>query len=293
MIASEIIFPAIWRACTMPIVPEFLAGRTPPDLYHAYLEPAFEPWAHALLDRLKPTGRILDLACGTGLLSRIVAARSEVTQIDAVDVAPPMIDKAQSLWSTAAGKTTFTIAGAEALPFEDAAFDCAVCQQGLQFFPDKLAALREVSRVLKPSGRAAFSTWCYAKDGNPVFESFEEIISRELGGDLVPFGPLSFGDRGEIARLAGEAGFTTISLEAETRISPLPDARTLVLFDLSFLGRPAADGTLQPILDFEDQANDAVIGAIIDQMEEQTARFRQADGSIHAPMRAHVLIVEK
>ncbi len=276
----------------MPIVPEFLAGRTPPDLYHAYLEPAFEPWAHALLDKLEPAGRMLDLACGTGLLSRIGAAHSEVTQIEAVDVAPPMIDKAKTLGSAAADKTTFAIAGAESLPFEDATFDCAVCQQGLQFFPQKLAALREVRRVLKPGGRAAFSTWCYAKDGNPVFEAFEDIIAHELGGDLVPFGPLSFGDRHEIARLADEAGFTTISLEAETCISPLPDARTFVLFDLAFLGRPASDGTLQPILDFADPANDTVIASIIRQMEEQTAQYRQEDGSIHAPMRAHILITE-
>ncbi len=276
----------------MPIVPEFLAGRTPPDLYHAYLEPAFEPWAHALLDKLGPAGRMLDLACGTGLLSRTAVARNEMTRIEAVDVAPPMIDKARALSSAAAGKTTFTVAGAEVLPFEDGAFDCSVCQQGLQFFPDKLAALREVRRVLRPGARAAFSTWCYAKDGNPVFEAFEDIIARELGDDLVPFGPLSFGDKGEIARLADEAGFTIVSLEAETRISPLPDARTFVLFDLAFLGRPAADGTLQPILDFADPANDAVIESIIGQMEEQTAQFRLDDGSIHAPMRAHVLIAE-
>lgn len=276
----------------MPIVPEFLAGRTPPDLYHAYLEPAFEPWAHALLDKLESAGRLLDLACGTGLLSRIGAARSEVTRIDAVDVAPPMIDKAKTLGGAVADKTSYTVAGADALPFDDRTFDCAVCQQGLQFFPDKLAALREVRRVLKPGGRAAFSTWCYAKDGNPVFEAFEDIIARDLGDDLVPFGPLSFGDRGEIARLADEAGLTTISLEAETRISPLPDARTFVLFDLAFLGRPAPDGTLQPILDFADPANDAVIESIIGQMEEQTAQFRQEGGSIHAPMRGHVLIAE-
>ncbi|MEM8724094.1 MAG: hypothetical protein AAGE86_01090, partial [Pseudomonadota bacterium] len=107
-----------------------------------------------------------------------------------------------------------------------------------------------------------------------------------------PFGPLLFGDRSEIASLADDAGFKTISLEPEARISPLPDVRTFVLFDLAFLGRPAPDGTLQPILDFDDPANDDVIEAIIDQMEEQTARFRQTDGSLHAPMRAHVLLIE-
>ncbi|MEM8726922.1 MAG: class I SAM-dependent methyltransferase, partial [Pseudomonadota bacterium] len=119
----------------MPLVPEFLAGRTPPDLYHSYLEPAFEPWGHVLLDTLGPQGRMLDLACGTGLLSRLAASRPDVTRIDAVDVAPPMIDKAQALTNAAEDTISFAVAGADTLPFDDSTFDCAVCQQGLQFFP--------------------------------------------------------------------------------------------------------------------------------------------------------------
>ena len=276
----------------MPLVADFLEGRTPPDLYHAYLEPAFEPWAHAMIELAQPEGRIIDIACGPGLVSRLAARRDGVHQIEAIDVAAPMIAKAESLAVNSARKTRFTVASALELPFADDTFDGALCQQGLQFFPDKLAGLRETRRVLRPGARGVFSTWCFASDGLPVFEAFETIVAEKLGSDLVPFGPFSFGDRQTIARLAEEAGFKTLSLQAETRLSPLPDIRTFVLFDLAFLGRPAADGTLQPILDFADPANDVLIESLIEYMQEATADYRLPDGSILAPMKAHVLEVE-
>ena len=276
----------------MPLVPDFLAGRSPPDLYHAYLEPAFEPWARAMIEQMDPGGQVIDIACGTGLVSRLAAARPAIQHIEAIDVAPPMIAKARSLGAEAANKVTYSEASALDLPFENDRFDCALCQQGLQFFPDKVAGLREARRVLKPGAKGAFSTWCFAKDGLPVFDAFEDIVAQELGSDLVPFGPFAFGDRQTIARLAGEAGFRTVSLEAETRLSPLPDPRSFVLFDLCFVGRPASDGTLQPILDFTDPASDEVIERLVEHMERATAEYRQPNGSLLAPMRAHTLVVE-
>ncbi|NVE95078.1 class I SAM-dependent methyltransferase [Altererythrobacter lutimaris] len=276
----------------MPLVPEFLAGRTPPDLYGQYLEPAFEPWVEALLDYAGPHGRVIDIACGTGIVSRFLARLDQVEQIDAIDVAPAMIAKARSMSSNSSPKISFIEASALSLPFADDTFDAALCQQGLQFFPDKLAGLREARRVLKPGARAAFSIWCNARDGLPVFDAFERAISDALGSDLVPFGPFSFGDRDEISSLAEAAGFKSTSIEVQSRLSPLPDIRTFVLFDIAFLGRPAPDGTLQPIMDFANPASDDVILALIDRMEKDCAAYCEPDGSLLAPMRAHILIAE-
>ncbi|WFL78885.1 class I SAM-dependent methyltransferase [Altererythrobacter arenosus] len=276
----------------MPLLPEFFAGRTPPDLYHEYLSPAFEPWANALLESLPPQGLVLDIACGTGLVSRKVAEDGAVDAIKAIDVAPPMISKAEGLGLGRGSKIEYSMASADDLPFRDGEFECAYCQQGLQFFPDRLAAMKEIRRVLGSGAKAAISTWTFAADGNPVFDAFEQIIAEELGPDLLPFGPFSFGNRWEIEDLASDAGFKVVSLEKESRLSPLPDVRTFVLFDISFLGRPAADGTLQPILDFADPANDTIIERLIARVSDATAPFRQTDGALLAPMTAHVLIAE-
>ena len=245
-----------------------------------------------MFDRVTPTGQVLDIACGTGLVARRAAQSSEVGKVEAIDVAPPMIDKACALDPGDPDKISYSVASALDLPFADEIFDVAYCQQGLQFFPDQPRALREAHRVLKPGGTAVFSTWTFARDGNPVFAAFEDIVAAELGSDLVPFGPFSFGDRNDIESLALDAGFTVHSLDSETRQTPLPDIRTFVLFDLSFLGRPASDGTLQPILDFGDPANDSVIEKMINKMSQATEQFRQEDESLLAPMTAHVLVVE-
>lgn len=276
----------------MPLVPEFLGGRSPPDLYQAYIEPAFVPWTEALIELVEPRGRMIDIACGTGLVSRMAAGHPQVEAIEAIDVAAPMVTKAKSLAGDAADKVRFVEASALNLPFSDTTFDCALCQQGLQFFPDKLAGMREAHRVLKPGARAGFSIWCSAKDGLPLFEAFEDVVASELGEDLVPFGPFSYGDQQVIADMASEAGFTIVSLEAESRLSAFPDPRTFVLFDLAFLGRPAPDGTLQPILDFEDPASDEVIERIIAHVQREAAPYLQSDGTLLAPMKANVLLVE-
>lgn len=274
----------------MPLVPEFLAGRTPPDLYHQFLMPAFEPWASDLFERARPTGNVLDIACGTGLLSRKAADSEDVTSVQAIDVAEPMIEKARSLSEAHSARITYSIASALDLPFEEGVFNVAYCQQGLQFFPDRLLALSEAKRVLKPGGKAAFSSWTAASNGNPVFAALEEIVAGEIGDDLIPFGPFAFGDRDKIGQLAQQAGLEIETLITQSLKSPLPDIRTFILFDLAFLGRPAPDGSLQPILDFNDPASDEVIERVIARMEEATAEFQQSDGSILAPMTANILV---
>ena len=275
----------------MPIILDFIAGRRPPDLYQDYLSTLFEPWSDVLVDAAPPSEDVVDIACGSGIVSRKLARQSAVRSVEAIDVAPPMIEKAKSLTPTDAA-ITFQLASAEELPFADNQFQAAYCQQGLQFFPNKAGALREAARVVAPGGKLAFAVWTSAGEGNPVFGAFEDIIAQDLGEDLVPFGPFSFGDLDKVRAVADEAGLKDAKIERVECVTKLPDPRTLVLFDLLFLGRPGPDGTLQPLFDPSDASNDDLIEDLVEKFEPAVRSYQQADGSLLAPSAAHVLIAE-
>ena len=132
-----------------------------PALYDRYLGPLiFEPYALDLAERLseRTPQRILEIAAGTGIVSRAMARRLPGDcAILATDLNQPMLDHAVS--QTKAMNVTFGQADAQALPFDDGVFDAVVCQFGVMFFPDKAAAFAAAGRVLKPGGRYLFNVW--------------------------------------------------------------------------------------------------------------------------------------
>jgi len=276
----------------MALIGDFIAGRTPPELYQTYLTPLFSTWGDALIEKLRPRGRALDIACGTGILTRKIAAQSGVESVTGIDIAPPMIEAAQAI-TNADAPVEYLVASADQIDCPDAHFQSISCQQGLQFFPDKASALAETERLLAPGGKAGFAVWTSAEDGNPVFGAFEEIVGEELGKDLLPFGPFSLGAQEEIEAIVGKSNLRLIELEKEQRMASLPDARTLVLFDLLFLGRPAADGTMHPLFDPADSSKDDQIKEIISRLTAATEHYAQPDGTLRAPSAAHVFVLEK
>ncbi|NQY13909.1 MAG: methyltransferase domain-containing protein [Henriciella sp.] len=277
----------------MGLIREFVAGRTPPELYEEYLTPGFfKPWTDRLIAQSPPSGRVLDVACGTGAVSRAIARHASNAVIDAIDVAPPMLQfgEAETARQELSDRISFHQASADRLPFEADTFDHLYCQQGLQFFPDKVAALTEMKRVMKPGAKLALSVWTAADNGNPAFEAFETLIAARLGADLVPFGPFSYPDIEAVRQVASDAGLTIESLEQQSCMARLPTPRTLVLFDLLFLGRPAEDGSLQPLFDPTDASKDEEIQALITTYGSAIAEFVEPDGTIHCPSSANVLI---
>ena len=108
--------------------------------YERYFVPAiFQPWAMDLLDGIKPQRgeRVLDVACGTGIVSRLVAERVGLSgKLIGLDINPGMLAVAGSA-TPAGAPIEWRQGNAEDLPFPDEAFDLVLCQQGLQFFPNK------------------------------------------------------------------------------------------------------------------------------------------------------------
>src|SRR5262249_1850701 len=143
----------------------------------------FRPWAEALLTlaALQPGERILDVACGTGVVARLAAVQVGPTgQVRGVDLNPGMLAVARSVPAPTGAVITWQEGTATALPLEDAAFDVVLCQQGLQFFPDRVAALQEMHRVLVPGGRLALSVWGPIAS-SPGFAVLAEALARHVG----------------------------------------------------------------------------------------------------------------
>ncbi|WP_172330226.1 class I SAM-dependent methyltransferase [Mangrovicoccus sp. HB161399] len=200
------------------------------ERYQSVLVPViFEPWARELVRRgaPRPGEDILDLACGTGAVTREAAARrGGGGRLAAADHSAGMLEVARMQAEAQGLQAEWLEADAAALPFGDDAFDVAFCQQALQFFPDRPAALRELHRVLRPGGRAVF---CVQREleANPMLQAQEAALARHAGPEAAAAVRAICGlpDAEEILQLFAGAGFRDVALESVAMELHHPDAR--------------------------------------------------------------------
>lgn len=187
-------------------------GGSIPELYERHLVPLiFEPYAADLASRVAaaPATRVLEIAAGTGVVTRELAALlpADVT-IVATDLNQPMLDHAARIGTCR--PVEWRHADAMQLPFADRTFDVVVCQFGVMFFPDKVRAFVEARRVLSPGGVFLFNVWDRIEANE-----FADTVTTALAS-LFPDNPPSFlarvphgyFDCTRIARNLAAAGFT-------------------------------------------------------------------------------------
>jgi ubiquinone/menaquinone biosynthesis C-methylase UbiE len=200
-----------------------------PENYDRYMGPLkFEPYAVDLAARLpvRDGMRVLELACGTGRLTRRLRERLPAdAHLTATDLNEPMIALAQTLVAGTGAAIDWQPADATSLPFADTAFDAVVCQFGLMFFPDKPAAVREARRVLVPGGRFLFSVWD-ALEHNELTQIAHEVILRLFPDDPPRFYDIPFGfhDPAAIRALLTDAGFGEVEITTVALTSTAPSA---------------------------------------------------------------------
>ena len=190
--------------------------------YDAVVPFMFAPWAEALLDEVGVAlgDSVLDVATGPGTVARLAATRAgPLGNVTACDVSPAMLAVATSKPDLeGAAPITYLKCSAEALDVADVAFDVVVCQQGLQFFRDRHAALTEMWRALKPAGRIAANVWCGIEQC-PPFEALSIALGAALGSDAqlaYSSGPWGLDDPDELSRLFKGAGFANVQVERRT-----------------------------------------------------------------------------
>lgn len=202
---------------------EWQLGGASPELYERFLVPAVTlPWAKDLVQRvgLRRGHCVLDVACGSGAATRLVAERvGERGRVAGLDVNPGMLAVARSLSLPPGGARIEWYEGsALSLPFPDGAFDVVLCQLGLQFVPDRPAALREMHRVLGCGGCIGASVFTPI-DRNPATHALSDALDRHLGAGAsrAKRHEHSLGDPDELRALFVDAGFDDVRIETVAR----------------------------------------------------------------------------
>lgn len=189
--------------------------------YERYQVPSvFEPLATMFLRHvaLRPGQRVLDVACGTGIVTRLAALiLADGGSIVGVDLSGDMLDVARRNVPVAAARVEWHQVDAASLPFPDAEFDVVLCQQGLQFLPDKPAALAEMHRVLKPEGLLGICVWCSIED-SPLHAAIAEWIACHVRRDVADrfSAPFSFGEPASLRSAISAAGFRSVEVHVDT-----------------------------------------------------------------------------
>jgi ubiquinone/menaquinone biosynthesis C-methylase UbiE len=258
-------------------------GGTPAEVYERYLVPAiFVPWSDLLLDTAapRPGERVLDVACGTGIVARRAAQRVwPGGRVAGLDLDAAMLAAARSAASTlsAAAGIEWHEASAVAMPFSDASFDLVLCQHGLQFFPDKLAGLREMRRVLVPGGRLALVV-LRAADETPGYAALSQALGRHVGPEAAALPPFALGDADELRRLLADAGFAGVEVTPAEVTLRFPSAAEFV--GLVAAGAPSMLGALAGV------AGDARRGVLFD-VTDALRPYQDGDG-VAFPQRSNL-----
>jgi ubiquinone/menaquinone biosynthesis C-methylase UbiE len=253
-----------------------------PAAYDRYLGPMlFQPYAEDLAARLQvaKNGSVLELACGTGILTRALRTHLPSTvKLTATDLNEPMFRHAAVKFRKDE-TVQWLQADACSLPFSDRMFHVVVCQFGIMFVPDKALAAREAHRVLKPGGLFLFNVWD-AMEHNELGQLTHQTIASYFDKDPPTFYEVPFGyhDQEEIKRVLKEAGFKEVKTEVVTKVGAAnraeDAARGLVQGNPVAVAIAERDPSLLPVI------TKAVAQAI-------AGRFGETD--IRAPMMAIVV----
>jgi ubiquinone/menaquinone biosynthesis C-methylase UbiE len=214
-----------------------------PVAWELFLIPScVDQWTENLVTRagLRPGERVLDVACGTGLVARKALARVRWDgTVTGIDINATQLEVAREAAQFVHPPIEFIEGDAQKLPFPDGSFDAVFCQHGLQYFPDRLVALREMHRVLAPNGRLTFLVWRH-RDYHDVWsmlaDAFDRHVGQGCGDPMRSIFQLHDGDF--IRGLVKDAGFSRVKLEIKCDSARFPSVREFVRFQSSVLPRP-------------------------------------------------------
>jgi len=257
------------------------------EAYEQYLvPPIFASWADRLVEtgEIREGDRVLDLACGTGIVARRVAPRAGASgSVVGLDVNEEMLAVAEETATEIQPSIEWRQGNATDLPFSEGRFDVVCCQQALQFFDDPTAAVEEIRRVLTPGGRAALSVW-RPLDYQPAYVVLANALERYIGeeaGEMMR-SPFPEWNETDLRSLAQNAGFDDVSVTIEVGSVRYPSVA-------EFVRREAASSPLaEPIAAIEQDVRDELIGKVEDALQTYID-----DEGIVSPMETYVVTADR
>lgn len=247
------------------------------EAYEQRFVPAlFGQWAPRLVDLAEVTtgDRVLDVACGTGVVAREAVARTGPTgRVSGVDLNPAMIEVAGRVRPD----LDWRVGDAEDLPFADDEFDRVLCQSALFFFPHPDRALGEMARVTARGGTVGLQTYA-GLDEQPGYGPFVETVVRHVGD--AARGPLSTywtWGRDRLAPALTGAGFEVVRSRSWLGAARFASVEALVAVEVD--GTPLA-GILTP----EQRA------AVVEDLREVLREYRDDAGGLALPILADLAV---
>ena len=246
------------------------ASASIPENYERFFVPVIGgPAAEDLLAaaKLRPGERVLDAACGTGIVARAAArAVGPTGAVAGLDINPGMLATARR-HTPSAHSIEWYEASVESMPLPDGNYDVVLCQMGLQFVRNKQAALGEMRRVLASGGRALVAVPGPTPD---LFAIMIEALARRIGPEAAAFASMVFSlhDAEELRLMFGEAGFRNVDVRSATVWLDVPAPQ-------EFLWQYIASTPMaQPVMKADADCRDALEREIT----ERWQRFRANGG---------------
>jgi SAM-dependent methyltransferase len=243
------------------------------QFYESYFVPAlFGDWGELTVSagKLQAGERVLDVACGTGVVARCAGRFTE--SVVGVDLSDDMLSVAAKM----APAIKWQKGDAQQLPFDDGTFDVVFSQFALMFFSDQIAALKEMRRV---GGRVVVTVWD-ALERSPGYREFVYLLNRDCGPDpaAVLSSPFNLGDTKKLASLFETAGLT-LTIETKQTIARFP----------SIEGWVTTDVRATPMSDMFD---DSALKSLIESAKVYLSEYENDDGTVSFPAPAHIVTCE-
>ena len=251
------------------------------EIYEEFYLPAlFEEWPPRVIEaaRIQSGQRVVDVACGTGVLARAVAERvgPEGSTVG-VDINEGMLAVARAK----SPGIEWRQAPAEKLPLDDDTIDSVVSQFGLMYFEDQQGALEEMIRVLRPGGNLAVAVWDTLKN-TPGYAAVTQLLQRLFGDEVANEmkGPYSLGDKQVLQHLFASAGISGANIQTHEGTARFPSIEAWIHADIK-------GWTLADMIDDEQYE------LMLREARKELARFVTAEDTVAFPAPAHIVTASK